>query len=232
MKISIARQRSSRLISIAMPLKSLIRNSIFYKPVARLRERAAERAWIDAGCSSPAPGSVKRRILEHHLCLFGIDTLIETGTYLGDTVEFFRQRCKRIASIELNPQFASAARARFRNAPHVTILEGDSGALLAKHMAGIAVPVLFWLDGHYSGGSTARGERDTPIDQELDAIFAHPVRNHVILIDDARHFTGTDGYPSLDALRARLKSQRPDYSFNVELDIIRCCPPRTSAAMP
>jgi hypothetical protein len=47
------------------------------------------------------------------------------------------------------------------------------------------------LDGRYSEGCTARGETNTPILQELEAIFAFcPI--WVVLIDDARHFDGTD----------------------------------------
>ena len=31
-------------------------------------------------------------------------------------------------------------------------------------------PALFWLDGHYSGGDTAKGELDTPVSAELESI--------------------------------------------------------------
>jgi hypothetical protein len=63
-------------------------------------------------------------------------------------------------------------------------------------------PALFWLDGHYSGGDTARGDDDTPIRRELEHISKHPMRGrHLIVIDDLRCFDGQNGYPSLEGLR-------------------------------
>jgi len=61
--------------------------------------------------------------------------------------------------------------------------------------------ILFWLDGHYSGEGTACGDQVSPILQELDLIKAHPRRDHCILIDDSRLFTGVDGYPTLKATK-------------------------------
>jgi hypothetical protein len=61
-------------------------------------------------------------------------------------------------------------------------------------------PALFYLDGHYSGGITARAAKDTPIYEELSHIFEHDPR-HVIVIDDARCFGRDPDYPSLHELR-------------------------------
>ena len=51
--------------------------------------------------------------------------------------------------------------------------------------------------------------------------FRHPVKNHVILIDDARLFNGTNGYPTLGEVKEAAETTRPDFSFYVEQDIIR-----------
>jgi hypothetical protein len=32
-------------------------------------------------------------------------------------------------------------------------------------------PAIFWLDGHYSSGITAKGDKICPIFEELDSIF-------------------------------------------------------------
>jgi hypothetical protein len=50
---------------------------------------------------------------------------------------------------------------------------------------------LFWLDGHFCGGVSAHGDKGTPILEELNLILSHRVKEHVILIDDARLFNGT-----------------------------------------
>jgi hypothetical protein len=85
-------------------------------------------------------------------------------------------------------------------------------------------PALFWLDAHYSGPLTARGPLDSPIAQELAAIAAHPVRGHVILIDDMRDFNGTGGYPEASALLASLRDMYPNAAIEIKDDILRWLP--------
>jgi hypothetical protein len=52
--------------------------------------------------------------------------------------------------------------------------------------------------------------------------LAHPVRGHVVLIDDARLFDGTAGYPALSELRSWIQRERPGSEVQIEDDIIRC----------
>src|SRR5690606_323146 len=72
-----------------------------------------------------------------------------------------------IYSIELSDRFFHAAKKRFFRQPHVHILHGDSGEKLGELMSKIKVPAVFWLDGHYSAGTTARGALDCPVYLEL-----------------------------------------------------------------
>jgi hypothetical protein len=48
------------------------------------------------------------------------------------------------------------------------------------------------------------------------------------LIDDARLFTGEDDYPTLDEVRNYLSNRKPDYRFELDLDIIRITPPQVN----
>ena len=137
---------------------------------------------------------------------------------------------RALYTIELSPELAILARRRFRQSPHIHILNGDSGQLLTTLLQTITVPCLFWLDGHYSGGVTAQATLDTPILAELQTIFAHPIKTHVILIDDARLFNGTADYPTLDQLKALFAEHRPDYVVTVHNDSIRAHPPGQAAA--
>lgn len=108
----------------------------------------------------------------------------------------------QIYSIELGSELWQKARDRFAGEPKVTLLHGDSASVLGELLPGIDRPCLFWLDGHYSAGVTARSSRDTPIVAELAHLAAHPLhRSHVILIDDARLFTGAGDYPTMDWIR-------------------------------
>ena len=77
------------------------------------------------------------------------------------------------------------------------------------------------VDAHYSGGITAEGDKLSPVMEEVIIILTHSVKKHVILIDDAREFTGRDGYPELSELKEKVAMLRPELIFTVEKDIIR-----------
>jgi hypothetical protein len=178
------------------------------------------RAWQRGETMSP-PYQVKRAVIREYASRFGLRVLVETGTYLGDTVAANLEVFGRIYSIELSDELYENAVTRFRRCRHVKLLHGNSGEMLPDVIQEIRVPTLFWLDGHYSGYNTAKGPTETPIYEELRAIFGHPSRNHVILIDDARCFTGKDDYPTLPELRQIIRECDADASFDVEHDIIR-----------
>ena len=124
-------------------------------------------------------------------------------------------------SIELDFDLFHNAKNKFAHEKKITIYHGDSGILLEKVLTDIEEPCLFWLDGHYSEGITAKGELNTPIINELTHIFNHSIDNHIILIDDARCFTGEDDYPTLKFLQDFVNDKNPNLQFKVENDIIR-----------
>lgn len=82
-------------------------------------------------------------------------------------------------------------------------------------------PAIFWLDGHYSYGITARGEKECPIFEELSSILSSAKYKHIILIDDARYFTGKGDYPAIEKLTEFIKNKNDNYQVEVKNDIIR-----------
>ena len=88
-------------------------------------------------------------------------------------------------------------------------------------MLKINEPAIFWLDGHYSAGITARGDKDCPIFEELDAIFDKNNFEHILLIDDARLFIGEGDYPTIEELTNYIRIKKKKYRVNVKHDIIR-----------
>lgn len=163
---------------------------------------------------------VKQTAIWSYIKRFAIDTFIETGTCKGNMVGAVLPYVKEIYSVELDETLCKSAQDRFADYPNVHILQGDSGKVLPEILNKINKPCLFWLDGHYSGGVTAKGKTETPILQELQAILNSPY-NHVILIDDARRFTGEDDYPSVEAIKAIIHKAYPDWVFEVRDDIMR-----------
>lgn len=195
-----------------LKLKNLIFNSLFYD-------------WTRGLLISLCPSKkVKRRVVKDFAAKYSLPTLIETGTYFGDMVSAVKNRFKRIYSIELDPVLYQRAKKRFAKFKHITLLQGDSAKVLPKVLADINSPCLFWLDAHYSGGITAKGNKETPIMNELNTILNHPVLDHVILIDDADCFTGKGDYPTLEELRRFALSKNPNLNFAVMLNIIQLYP--------
>lgn len=150
---------------------------------------------------------------------YNLKILVETGTHKGDTIYYCKDYFDELFSIELDHEFYINSKNRLSNYSNVHIFEGDSSVILVDILKNINKPVLFWLDAHYSGAGTAKGDLDTPVIKELDYILSKNL-NCVILIDDARLFRGSSGYPKLKSIKKMLNQHR-DYKIEVRDDIIR-----------
>jgi hypothetical protein len=177
------------------------------------------------GFQLPLPAFVKRSVLKRNLLDYGLDTLVETGTQYGDTPWLFRDELSEIWSIELSPELAELARRRFRKYPHIHVVQGDSSDRLPEIIPQLKTPTLFWLDGHYSSGVTARGILDCPIYAELRAVFPIRRQRWVVMIDDARSFGAEKDYPALEELENFVRGALPEAEFTVEHDMIKIVPP-------
>lgn len=177
--------------------------------------------WLRRGKAPPLPPVLKHWVVKRYAARFGTRTLIETGTFQGRMVAASRDSFDSIYSIELDEDLYQAACDHFKMQPHIHLIQGDSGLELARLLADITEPSLFWLDAHYSGGITARGDQDSPIQKELQTILRHPTSDHVVLIDDAHEFVGNGSYPSLDELRRMMESHKPEWVLYDKDDVIR-----------
>lgn len=196
-------------------------------PIVRDLKAIARREthhWIAQGCPSPAPQAIKLRIVRSYVQKYATPVFIETGTFLGSTIEVIARTGVRCHSIEIDPAIHARAKEVLSRHRNVEFILGDSGVELPKLISALDKPATFWLDGHYSGGVTGRAEVDSPISVELDAILNHPVKRHVVLIDDARCFDGTEGYPRLSDLLSRFDDTSLPYRASVSADIIRIEP--------
>lgn len=119
---------------------------------------------------------------------FQTDVFIETGTYNGDTVNEVKDHYTSVFSIELQENYARNARKRFMNDRNVSIITGDSSEQLIPICQSIKSPAFFWLDGHWSGGDTAKGAKDCPLLEELQHIVHYCAPKCIIAIDDVRLF--------------------------------------------
>lgn len=197
--------------------KDLIKSSPFFfllKPILITY-------WRLNGRKLPPPHIVKQKVLKEYAKKYSLSTLIETGTYKGDMIKALANEFKNIYSIELDQALYDAAVQKFATANHVKVIQGDSAEQLKKLLENIQEKCLFWLDGHYSGGITAMGSVESPITAELESIFSHNIKDHVVLIDDARNFIGEGGYPVYSDLEKFVKAAGNGLVMENIDDIIR-----------
>lgn len=192
-----------------------------HKNKRRQQYKKELKNWGKNGRPSPPPHYLKQLIVSKYQKKYNYSTLIETGTYMGDMVEAQKNNFNKIISIELGDDLYNNAKIRFKDNKKITIVRGDSGKILPSILSDINDPAIFWLDGHYSAGVTAKGEKECPIFEELDAIFQSKKLNHILLIDDARCFNGEGDYPRIEALIEYVKSKNKYYQAEVKNDVIR-----------
>jgi hypothetical protein len=168
--------------------------------------------------------SGKHDVILEYAKRFRCTTFIETGTENGDTVEAVRPAFSELYSIELGPNYYLGAARRFAGHSNVHLMCGDSGELLYAFLPGIrGQRILFYLDAHWKYDAI-KPKKSNPTFEELDAIFSF-APNNVILIDDARTFTGLNkqghSCPRLDELEAYVKTRDSRLTFEIKNDIIR-----------
>lgn len=179
--------------------------------------------WIAKDKPIPPPHAIKQIAVEEFQIKFNYNILIETGTFQGDMVEAQRRNFEKIYSIELSEKLFNECKRKFSRFNHINLYRGDSSMVLPSLMKEIFLPAIFWLDGHYSGGITMAGEKNCPINEEINAIFSSPL-DHIILVDDAKDFIGKNDYPTIDALKESIMLFRPNYLFEIKDNIIRAFP--------
>lgn len=196
------------------------RDSIFFDPYKRISFVGEYVWWRLRGSPRPkVPHIIKQRTLAEFGERFNLCVMVETGTNVGNMINAQKDRFREIYSIELDKWLAARAKRKFADRPGIHLYQGDSGEVLPAILAQIKEPALFWIDAHW-------GAIDAPVKKELECIFRHPVRDHALLIDDARYFDGHGDYYSVDELREHAAREYPGSVVEVKDDIIRIYKPK------
>lgn len=180
--------------------------------------------WAAKGSPAPPPNFLKQLTIKSFANKGFFDVFIETGTYQGAMIWSIRNDFQQIFSIELNHKLFLQAQKKFSSYPHIHLIEGDSAEKLKLAINKTDGATLFWLDGHFSGEGTSLGKKETPIIEELKVIFQQKKHIHYILIDDARLFNGTNGYPKIQEIQDLVTSFSAPYKIFIKHDIIRLQP--------
>ena len=185
-----------------------------------LSDAASLAKWLVRFCPPRLPDILKRRTVADFAIRFQLDTFVESGTYLGATVEYLSRYCKFIYSVEYQERLYKRAVERFAARPSIRILHGSGSDLMPLILQEIDRPALFWLDGHFAPGTTTSQEIACPTLAELREILLHR-DDHVILIDDADEFNGQAGYPTIGEIEQLVHTLQPAMNVAVRRNIVR-----------
>lgn len=187
----------------------------------RVRDRLRALRAFDQGRDSRPSEHVKRR---HLLRVFGERRhrlLIESGTYLGGTIEFFLPHAEQIVSVELDAALCANAQRRFAAYPQVRIVGGDSTVVIPEEVARAATPPLVWLDGHWSGPGTAHGDEPEPALRILRSLGeAGVLAGTTLLIDDIRLLGTAEAPVPLEEVVAAAAAVSPGARLTVAFDAL------------
>jgi len=200
-------------------------NYYIIKKLKQIRNIIKYFKWLLKGKPIPVDHYFKisrvKKISKQLHCI----TFIESGTFYGQMIDGVKKNFDKLMSVELDFTLYEYNKKKFSKYPKIKIFQGDSEMQMGKMIQLIEGRALFWLDGHYSGIGTAKGNKECPILAELNAVKQHNRNDHCILIDDARCFNGENDYPKLEEIVKILKSINNNYNINVSYDCIIAIPP-------
>jgi len=117
------------------------------------------------------------------------DLFVETGSYLGETLNEIRNNFNKIISIEITEKYSNYCKQRYINDKNIEIIKGDSLLVLPDLIdKNKNKKFLFFLDAHCSAGDTGKNDMDVPLIEELKIINDKCDDEVFIIVDDADLF--------------------------------------------
>ncbi len=117
---------------------------------------------------------------------------IETGTHLGETIFKMENFFEELHTIELSEYYYNRTKNQYKG-NKINFILGDSSEVFVKLLPTIENKSIFFLDGHYSAGDTAKGKKDVPLIEECVLINNLFKNEAILIIDDCRLF-GDDSF--------------------------------------
>jgi len=157
------------------------------------------------------------------------ETFVETGTHMGKSAEFAKQWFRNVITIEKVPHYYDSCNRRLRKLGIQCYL-GDSPVILEGLVAIRLAPCFFWLDAHWSPDLHApRQSVICPVLEEIKVIDLSS-QNHAIMVDDARLFGCTTGWPNKEEVIKALEGNGRRVVYE-EDDVIYALPVGRSVAV-
>jgi hypothetical protein len=122
-----------------------------------------------------------------------VSTLVETGTYLGDSTVEASKYFDTVHTIEIVPDLHEKAKAKCKGIENIVFHLGDTVQLLPKIVEDVKNSGCVWfLDAHQSGPETGNNGQWVPLLKELNLILdsiKDSTFDHIFVIDDVRLFS-------------------------------------------
>jgi len=140
---------------------------------------------------------------------------IETGTYKGKGVQkALDVGFEKVISIEIDKERYLNCKKLFANEKKVELYLGDTQDLLPKILSKYTDnTITFWLDAHEG----KKSKKSCPLYEELEAISKHPIKNHIIAIDDIRLIKDKHAWQghsvTIDGLKKKILQINSKYNF-------------------
>lgn len=125
--------------------------------------------------------------------LYSLDTLVETGTYVGETTLRALPFYKQIYTVEIQESLYRDTAEIFTDHPTIHSYCDNSHNFLKLPEVSQARHTLYWLDAHFSGGSTGTllDEKDwviSPLKHEVEMLVEDFKSDSIIVMDDMRGY--------------------------------------------
>lgn len=149
---------------------------------------------------------------------YHIDTVIETGTFKGDTTALFGRLFDRVYTIEISEPMYLTAKETLKPYENIQCYLGSSEKILKEILPSMqGSTILFYLDAHW--------EDHWPLLEELEEI-SKTHRDHCIIVIDDIKVPGKKNIPydkygehecSYEYIKTQLDKVFSDYSFHYVL---------------
>lgn len=142
-----------------------------------------------------------------------IETVVETGTFKGDSTRVMAKHFKKVFTIELDENLYKSTKSQVLSEgfENIEFIFGDSGEKIEELTKELTDPAIFFLDAHWSGDKSVdwqksewdgygvntahlgesdkpSGEEQVPLNREMRAIADNFESYAVIYIDDLKNF--------------------------------------------
>ena len=194
-------------------------------------------AYLKRGLTGPAPDFFKRRYLINKRFSNNV-AWIETGTFTGKTTAYLSKYSDYAVTIEPEINLYNKAKSRIKSRK-ILFLNGTSESKLQEAIDKVISKrfktINFWLDGHFSSGTTYKGEQVCPLLTELNIIQKNIESKNLIdvesniYIDDLRLFCDAsepkireaEGYPDLKEVLTHPIVKHSKITINIDILLVQ-----------